>query len=831
MLPAQPKPFINRSEAIALFEFLRGRAPDKPRPLLPILGFIAPGGGGKTTLIHHLIDTQCRLTHNVVVPYAHLDFALPGMPKTILSILVELRNQLYQRKDEQGKHLTFPRFDLGAALALAPAMEQARSQLSTDEDEIEQKLRQESKLIKAFDEWGGTVENVVQVIPVLQAFAPVIRLLLTAVKQGLRIRLLDELIERLEVGPNWKWYQSYVDVPPNARITDVLQRLYDLSILREPGERGKYYLEEQVLPAALVEDLRDALDGPQAPRAWNKEVNVVFFLETIEALQGDVASHSAGIPRKIGTLLLERLALAEHRKRGETDPFLFIVSSQQQRLFQNTTAAQDTQTLQHTAREQYERWHQHLPSDKRSLRLDDLYLPLWLDDFGEEDTHTYLEQRDAQEHTKAFTDPEVVQAIHGVTHGHPLYLALAAAAVLEAQARGRTLTLTPDEFEQAPVSPAIDEEHADEQIGEYLLSRFLAQLPHDEQRELIACAAPRALDAGALRAVLHLPSDVEARERWKRYYRLTLTRAIDEERVVFHPVVRTLLLNHLLLNHTRDSDYYRTHSSLLEYFATLANNTEIPVEQEKIREQAQIEEAYHALAVGNTDQAARLALSIYKDTALWERFLDAVAQAPTALMPSHTGELAAQALERARQDTDTEAAVTAVALYTWLLAATKRDPDRTARIENDLGDAYRHLPGGDRQANLEKAIAYSQAASRVYTHENSPDTSDRIQRNLGVVYKNLQGGNRRENLEKTMPYQAAQHKTREKSGRKDEQFRTRDKFPTTGDRLNDVYLPGTSKTREKSGRKDERKQRAESPRARPQEQRKRKDVRPFKRFM
>ncbi len=50
----QLETFTDRHEAIALFDHLRGRDPEKPWPLLPILAFIAPGGSGKSTLIEYL---------------------------------------------------------------------------------------------------------------------------------------------------------------------------------------------------------------------------------------------------------------------------------------------------------------------------------------------------------------------------------------------------------------------------------------------------------------------------------------------------------------------------------------------------------------------------------------------------------------------------------------------------------------------------------------------------------------------------------------------------------------------------------------------------------
>src|SRR5207247_2071276 len=42
---------------------------------------------------------------------------LPDAPKDVLSILIAIRNQLQQHDDGYGKHLTFPRFDLGALVA------------------------------------------------------------------------------------------------------------------------------------------------------------------------------------------------------------------------------------------------------------------------------------------------------------------------------------------------------------------------------------------------------------------------------------------------------------------------------------------------------------------------------------------------------------------------------------------------------------------------------------------------------------------------------------------------------------------------------------------
>ena len=63
-------------------------------------------------------------------------------------------------------------------------------------------------------------------------------------------------------------------------------------------------------------------------------------------------------------------------------------------------------------------FQQRLPSNRRVLRLKDLYLPLVLRDFGLDHTRSYLltfgEQRDTQTFAQ---DDMLVQTIDRVTHG------------------------------------------------------------------------------------------------------------------------------------------------------------------------------------------------------------------------------------------------------------------------------------------------------------------------------------------------------------------------------------------------------------------------------
>ena len=110
--------FMDRRDALTLFDEPRGRNREKPWPLLPILAFIAPGGSGKSTLINYLRATKCRLPDGrAALPHAHIDFTVPGAPTDLLAILVRIRDELQGQTDRQGKYLRFPRFDLGALVA------------------------------------------------------------------------------------------------------------------------------------------------------------------------------------------------------------------------------------------------------------------------------------------------------------------------------------------------------------------------------------------------------------------------------------------------------------------------------------------------------------------------------------------------------------------------------------------------------------------------------------------------------------------------------------------------------------------------------------------
>jgi hypothetical protein len=127
---------------------------------------------------------------------------------------------------------------------------------------------------------------------------------------------------------------------------------------------------------------------------------------------------------------------------------------------------------------------------------------------------------DEREQARIFAaDDALIETIEHVTHGHPLYLALAAEAALEARARGRALQ--PGDFELAEVSPDIAPGHQDERVRDYLLDLFLRQLSESERKELMYCALPRFLDPALLRVLSPALDDMDRQKRWDYYRRLT----------------------------------------------------------------------------------------------------------------------------------------------------------------------------------------------------------------------------------------------------------------------------------------------------------------------
>ena len=400
---------MDRHDALVLFDGPRSRDPNKPWPLLPILAFIAPGGSGKSTLINYLRNERCSVQGHPVLPHAHIDFTVPGAPTDLLAILIRLRDELQRQADDQGKHLRFPRFDLGALVAQASS---TADLAALEPHTIQDKLATGTRLIESLGALGGS----------LALTLPVIGPLVAGLKLALELPVVRDTLASLEAHTGWTWYREHGTVTglaDKAKMKDVLLRLQVLSLLGTP-ERDM--LVNEPLPAAFMADLSAALVEARPPQAWSADANVVIFLDGFEALQR--ASSTTA------TRLLQGLT-TEPRKQGQTDPLLLVIGSRaplagmtaggQPVAFARTV--EDEATAKQQAHDLYVQWQQRLPSTPRALRrlrVETLVLPLWLQDLGREHTRSYLLEVGEREQTATFaTDSPLVQAIDQVTHGHP----------------------------------------------------------------------------------------------------------------------------------------------------------------------------------------------------------------------------------------------------------------------------------------------------------------------------------------------------------------------------------------------------------------------------
>ncbi len=501
---------------------------------------------------------------------------------------------------------------------------------------------------------------------------------------------------------------------------EVLDRLQVLSL---PGTPERDELVSEQLPAAFMADLSAALVTAHHREAWPSTANVVIFLEGFEGLERT--------SRETATRLLQGLT-TQQRQQGRTDPLLLVVASRDPLLEVEEERAAvpfartDEDAAQQRANSVLKDWKQRAAAAEGSLGLSDLYLPLRLHDFGREETRTYLEQFGERRHTRAFAESlQLVETIDQFTHGHPLFLALAAETVLAAKKGGPQLL--PSDFERATVSPAIDPAHSRDQIGAYLVARFLRQLSEEERNDLISCAIPRFVDRKLLRVLLPVLDDRAASKRWDNYRRLSFMTAdpVDVERSLFHPVVRQELLNEWPDKDNPASDYSQSHARLRDHFKKRASLGD---------DRAAVEEAYHALALGDPEPAITVGIRGQRSNLpLWDSLMEAVRQAPTEQLPSHIRGQTDAALTRVRQF-PLEDAVRTIVLDTWLLSAPGGDPKGRGDLQRQLGEAYYSLPGGDLGENRRQGVRHLEAALEIFNPEAFPAERARTQSSLGAAY-------------------------------------------------------------------------------------------------
>ncbi len=293
MLKDQLDLFVDRQEALLLFEKLSQRSPNQPWPFFPILSLVGPSGYGKSRFIQHL---DFHYGTALALPHVTLDVGKPEASRDLLNILGTLRNNLYKQRDNKGKNaLSFPRFDILYSRLERAQERQAEGQA---DNEIEAVF---SDLIGLFGNINSLVTVVLMILKWIIRVPPL---------QALIRWCIDIGCERIPNRPQWRWYQDQVlkfkeiNLPPDATIGSILRRLNEMCTTGDP-ERD--FLIEEILPKALLADLRyGAFDTENQMLATGPHC-VVIFLDNFEVLLRSAEPTSRQ--------LLTTLALNDYRRK------------------------------------------------------------------------------------------------------------------------------------------------------------------------------------------------------------------------------------------------------------------------------------------------------------------------------------------------------------------------------------------------------------------------------------------------------------------------------------------------------------------------------------
>ncbi|HZR39723.1 MAG TPA: ABC transporter substrate-binding protein [Ktedonobacteraceae bacterium] len=687
MIKDQLDLFRDRQEAIALFQQLSDRQAGQPWALLPILTLVGPSGYGKSLFLQHLYFHYCNPTS---LPHASLDFGRPGAPHDMLNILGALRNSLQRQRDEHGRTLTFPRFDI-----IYARLKRSEGQEEEEIDEIEALL----------DDLIGLAGNIHFVLGFM-LFVLKLIMRLPPLRSLLRW-LVDEAYQQAGKRPQWRWYQDQVrkfrelNLPKDASVGSILRRLNEMCTLGEPERE---FLIEQILPKAFLADLRYGAYDSESVMLREGPRCVVIFLDSFEVLLRSAESTARQ--------LLEALALNEYRKRGESDPLLLMVASEERlpdmsrdQLNRHVSLATDTKDIQQRTRILYEDWIKQLPpqAERPMLRLRHIYLPLPLPTLDLDATRDYLLRFDQYSETHVFTNEALIEDIYQATQGYPIFLERVAAALqASSQNYGYLIQDTEGLF-------------ASEQ-GEQIVDRLLAlHCKQVDERTFMLSAVPRTLTPELLRLVLDLPDANALNAEWRRYRLLPfLLASEDNQHITFIPEIRTLFLKKLqIIAAASDSDYLSVHHRLSNYFA---QRIEQSLKLSGTRDERDLlERSYHDMALGNYQSVLQLAsYAQQNDPVLWEHLLEVIAQAPTQKLPrAEIERLASEALYQARQHGTSAEAVRAIVLYTWLLVAPGSERKHVSSLWYDLGTAYQYLQKIDPNARRDAAAFCYQRANQL----------------------------------------------------------------------------------------------------------------------
>ncbi|MBV9690652.1 MAG: hypothetical protein JO202_13200 [Ktedonobacteraceae bacterium] len=693
--------FTGREEEIALFRLLREQC--SPERACPIVNFIAPAGSGKRMLIDYLRKKECE---QPPIPQICVDFSHTNAPKDdLLPILVKIRNKLRERTDENNRHLKFPRFDFAAPLVLARLEGgESGSYQRLHNKELEDVLKKEEPRL---DEWVESVRDLGNIVPL----APLVAV---AASQVTRIEPLNKFRRWLEEKHIWDWYKDeerscLLGLPSEPEIKQIIRCIFEKS---EPDDNERRVIVEQILPEALLADLRESFADKSNSRIWPNARFAALFFYGFDALLGDAAD--------VGIRLLKILTLTERGTYKEGNPLLLVVASQRPIIANHERevgqSAAHMSSFADVAHAVYTTWYNEFTLHRANPYLKHLILPCMLHDFDKQNTLLFLRRFGRYYNTTTFeNDPGLCDNIYEATKGHPFFLSLVATAINRTWPNAREGQVDIDLRNLTKENLTVDGRN----VAASMLRIFLDQLSGLDRRELIWIAFPREVDKSILKHTL-LADELEANEILDSYRQLPFVRK-HRQRLVLHPLARDLLLQELPPT-PENQNYYRIHERLRQYFKELYT---LHPDNEEVK----VEEAYHALAAGDPQPAIDLGCSVYKQNhALWRQLMDAVAQAPVGSAEARSGafeQQAKQALSRAQQGDSQQQklrdSITAIVLYRWILTTPMPNKQDMARLWDRLGSAYTCLPDGDVQdASFAKDKAIQIKDQIIRTQEEPP---------------------------------------------------------------------------------------------------------------
>lgn len=659
--------FVDRPLPIALFERLYVRDGTAPLPILLVQG---PGGSGRTRLLDYLYSrAKDPLT------CARVRVEAPGGPTSVLELLDAIQDELAADAHPQCGPIPFPRYELGVW------MREVAAETGAHPDREELRVRLAKLLNRRFRAPGDAAHAAQNILVVILQW--LIELLLPAFL--VRPSVVRRLLWGRQRAAAFAWYERHqrdVELPSNRHMGDVIRKMCALANTGSPQDAA---VIDRLMLSAFLADLRAAYDPATAPSARLRTTNCVVLIDDIDLLPGDR-----------GFRLLE--LIAEHQAGGTvtalgTDPLLLVATSGRRPDQLGDPAGHSGSVTAYdwplggpadaagAAEQVYAAWRQALYRSRNRGRYPAarVLLPLAIPRFSREETRAL-----AAPHLRGTAEARriIAEELYQATYGHPLAVRLAAQA-LTSRRPGAARPAVRRVLDEPPPPAAGDANSADSAADE-LVRRFLRPARGRLDTRLIAaCSLPRTLDVSTLCAVLDLPDDesgrLRATEVWDELAGYAFTEVTPDGRLVFHPLLRDLLVRRLA---TQDEyggplSYTRVHARLADRF-----------------DEGTVDRVYHELALGRLHAALRrLAVRCCPDDPVWWEEVRAAARAPSARQSSGwvIAELRSRGLRLRRAD-DTLAALmeAARALY----APTSNVP-WSADLLTDLTTTAAELRAGD----------------------------------------------------------------------------------------------------------------------------------------